>query len=117
MKALQFCNFSDEPFVGKFDGMEHPAIAPGESIYLEDFKAELFAKHLIDREINRMSDERMKAGKEALRTDDKVLRAELLSKCFPSAPVEPIEAIQIEEKKKRAPKAKKVEEEFEELEN
>lgn len=106
MKALNFHNFSEEPFVGVYDSVIHPEIAPGGSMFLEDFKAEHFAKHLIDREMNKMG----------VVTNNQSVRDELHAKCFPADDaVAPLEALQIEEKKKVAKKAKKVEEEFPDL--
>lgn len=48
-----FTNFSEEDFVGKWDGKKFPAIKPGKSMMLESYIAEHFAKHLIDRELNK----------------------------------------------------------------
>lgn len=104
MKAVKFKNFTDEEFSWKHDGVPY-TFAPGQEIFLEDFKAEHFAKHLVDREIN-------KTGK---RTDYLPLRQELTAKCFPSDEVvTPLEALNIEENKK-VKKVKKVEPEFEDL--
>lgn len=105
MIAKKFKNFSDEDFTWKFDGVPFEFKA-GQEIFLEDYKADHFAKHLVDREINKL-------GK---RTDYAPLRTELTAKCFPSDEVvTPLEALNIEESKKRVPKKKKVEPEFEEL--
>lgn len=104
MVAKKFLNFSNEDFSWKFDGVSYEFKA-GQEIFLEDFKAEHFAKHLIDREINKL-------GK---RTDYAPLRAELLAKCFPTDEVvTPLEALNLNEKAKVV-KKKKVEPEFEEL--
>ena len=104
MKAVRFKNFTDEDFVWKFDGVPFEFKA-GQEIFLEDYKAEHFAKHLVDREIN-------KTGK---RTDYLPLREELMAKCFPSDEVvTPLEALNLNEKAKVV-KKKKVEPEFEEL--
>lgn len=107
--ARQFKNFSDTDFTWKFDGIEYTFPA-GSVMFLEDFKAEHFAKHLIDRELT-------KAGSH---TDNKTARAELFAKCFPSAEVvTPVEALNIEETKKAVSKKKGkkvvVEEEFADL--
>lgn len=109
-EAKKFKNFSNEDFTWKFDGIPFTFKA-GQEMYLESFKAVFFAKHLIDRELNKL-------GK---LTNDKneIARLEIL--CFPSDEVVTEEvALDIEEKakaKKRVTKTKKVEkeEEFEDL--
>lgn len=73
MKSVLFFNFSDKEFTHKFDGCEY-TFAPFQQIYLEDFKAEHFAKHLIDRELDRV--------KKPIFSPERV---ELMSKCLPSA--------------------------------
>ena len=104
MIAVKFRNFTDEDFVWKYDGVPFEFKA-GQEIFLEDYKAEHFAKHLVDREINKL-------GK---RTDYAPLRAELTAKCFPSDDVvTPLEALNLNEKEKVI-KKKKVEPEFEDL--
>jgi hypothetical protein len=52
MQAIRFTNFSDEDFVGVWSKIEYP-IKAGETMMFEDFKAKHFAKHLIDRELNK----------------------------------------------------------------
>ena len=109
MKAIQFKNFSEADFTWSFDSLSYTFPA-GSTIFMEDFKAEHFAKHLVDSEMNRLG----------LVTDNKVERAKLMAQCFPSAEVvTPEEAFNIEETKKakKGKKAKKevVEEEFSEL--
>lgn len=109
--AKQFKNFSNTAFSWKFDGIEYTFPA-GTTMYMEDFKADHFAKHLIDRELNAQN----------VVTDNKVARAKMLALCFPSAEVvTPNEALNIEETKKAVTKGKKAakkvadEGEFEEL--
>jgi len=102
--AKKFKNFSNEDFTWKFDGVPYTFPAGGE-MYLESERADHFALHLIDRELN-------KAGK---LTNDKLERAKLLEQCFPTVDVVSAEkALDINEKKKEK-KAKKVEAEFEDL--
>ena len=74
-------------------------------MYLEDYKAEHFAKHLVDRELNRLN----------IPTNNTAKRNELEALCFPTDETVTSEvALDIEEKKK-AKKIKKVEVEFEDL--
>ena len=109
MKAVKFCNFTSEEFTWKHDGVPY-TFAPGQEIFLEDYKAEHFAKHLVDREMNKIA---MVDPK--FRTDYKPKRDEFTAKCFPSDEVvTPLEALNIEENKK-VKKVKKVEPEFEDL--
>jgi hypothetical protein len=106
MEARKFKNFTTEDFTWKFDGVPYTFKA-GQEIYLEDYKAEHFAKHLIDAEMNRLG----------MVTNMQVKRNELNALCFPTDEVvTPLEAMQINEKAKPK-KGKKVEKEFEELED
>jgi len=106
MEAKKFTNFSNESFSWKFGGVEY-TFGVGQTMFLEDYKADHFAKHLIDRELN-------KAG---LLTNNQSAREEMLAKCFPSDEVvSTLEALNIEETKKVSKKkAKVVEEEFADL--
>jgi len=102
---LKFKNFSNEDFAHTFDSIPLTFKA-GQEIYLEDFKAYHFAKHLVDREMNKLG----------IPTDRAQIRKELGGRCFPKDEVRvtPIEAIQIEEGKKEKKVVKKViKEEFE----
>lgn len=72
MQTCLFTNWTDETFTGVWDKQSYE-IKSGASIYLEDWKAEHFAKHLIDRELN-------KIGKS---TADPI-RDALKAKCFGS---------------------------------
>lgn len=104
MNAIQFTNFSNEDFTWKWDGVPYTFKA-GQTIFLEDYKAEHFAQHLVDRELNKLN----------IPTNDMVRRMELGAKCFPKVePVTPLEALQINNKKKTVVK-KEEEVEFEEL--
>ena len=88
MNAKKFKNFSDKDFSWKFDGIEHEFPA-GMEIFLEDFKGDHFAKHLVNREMDRMG----------LRTSDIKRREELIAKCFPTDEVvTPLEALNLNKK-------------------
>lgn len=107
MEAKKFVNFTNEEFTWKFNGIPF-TFKPNQEMYLEAEKAEHFAKHLVDKEMNRLN----------IPTNMMAKRNELLEKCFPTDEVvTPLEALNIEEgKKARTPKAKKAEEpEFEDL--
>ena len=101
MNAIQFHNFSDEDFTWKFDGIAYNFPA-GSTMFLEDFKAEHFAQHLVDRELN----------KRGIMTNNQVERKRLGAMCFPSVEtVTPVEALQ-KNAEKNVKKVKKEEEEF-----
>lgn len=70
METILFTNWTDEDFIGLWDGVPYP-IKKGQSMYLEDWKAKHFAKHLVDRELN----------KEGKPTSDP-MRIGLEAKCF-----------------------------------
>ena len=70
METILFTNWTDEDFIGYWDSISYP-IKKGQSIYLEDWKAKHFAKHLVDRELN----------KEGKPTSDP-MRVGLEAKCF-----------------------------------
>lgn len=53
MESLLFTNWTDEDFTGYWDGVPYP-IKKGQSVYFEDWKARHFAKHLVDREMNKL---------------------------------------------------------------
>lgn len=67
-----FTNYTSEDFSWKWGGKTYTFKA-GKSVYLEDFKARHFAKHLVDRELH-------KAGKQV----DDPSRESLLAKCLTS---------------------------------
>lgn len=103
MEAKKFKNFTDRDFTWKFDGVEYTFKA-GQEIFMEAFKADHFAKHLIDRELNVKN----------IVTNNVSERAKLETLCFPTDEViTPMEAFDINEKA-RKPK-KKAEPEFEDL--
>ena len=51
MKAVKFKNFSDKDFTWSFDSIPY-TFGAGQETFLEDYKAEHFCKHLVDRELN-----------------------------------------------------------------
>lgn len=79
--AVLFKNFSDEDFAGKWDGISYPFKA-GQEVYLEAFKAKHFCKHLVDREIQKLT--KLDAtGKKVYRTVNDPMRRELEAKALP----------------------------------
>lgn len=69
-QAILFTNWTDEDFSWKYAGITHKFEA-GSSVYLPDYKANHFAKHLVNREL-------IKSGK---RVSDPT-REELIAKCI-----------------------------------
>lgn len=106
MQAIKFKNFSNEDFTHAYDSVPYTFKA-GSEMFLEDFKAQHFAKHLVDRELNRLN----------LLTSDRLKRKELETLCFPADEVvTPVEALNLNKKVEvKAKKGKKVEKEFEDL--
>lgn len=109
MKAVKFKNFTNEDFEWKWDGnsFKFPA---GIEIYLEEDQAHHFAKHLVDRELNKTNTP----------TNNQQARKALGVQCFPTEEaVTPVEAINLNETKKKSTRVtKKVEEEeFSDLKN
>lgn len=104
MIAKKFKNFTDKEFIWKYDGIPYTFPA-GQEIYLEDYKADHFAKHLVDEEMNRRN----------WVTSNVQKRAQLLAQCFPiDEVVTPLEALNLNEKAKEV-KVEKKEVEFEDL--
>lgn len=105
MEAKKFKNFTSEDFTWKYDGIPYEFKA-GQEIYLEDYKADHFAKHLIDREMNKLG----------LVTNNMTERKRLEAECFPTAEVvTPLEALNLNEEVKEKKTKKKVEVEFPDL--
>lgn len=50
MKTALFTNFSDEAFTGYWDG-KPKTFTPGQSLYMPDYLAQHFAKHLVNKEL------------------------------------------------------------------
>jgi len=109
MQAKKFKNFSNEDFTWKYDGVPF-TFKVGEEMYLEDFKADHFAKHLVDREMNRAQE----GYPHGIPTNLPVQRKEMTERCFPSdVEITPAQALNLNEEVKT--KKKKVEPEFEDL--
>ena len=53
MKIVKFVNFTDEPFTGKWDSRSK-TVAPGQTLYMADYLAYHFAKHLVNRELTKL---------------------------------------------------------------
>lgn len=113
MKAIKFRNFSNEDFSWKFDGVLYTFPA-GQETYLEEDKAHHFAKHLVDREINKKNVEmNLHKTPNEIPTNNLKERKVFEDQCFPSnEEITPMEAIDLNEKAK---KPKKKEAEFEDL--
>lgn len=104
MIAKKFKNFTDKDFAWKFDGVEYTFKA-GQEMYLEEDKANHFAKHLVDEVLNSKN----------IVTNNMSERAKYEAQCFPPDEIlTPIEALQVTEKAKKG--KKKVEQEFADLE-
>lgn len=135
MTTVLFVNFSNQPFSAtpymwpdprtkeevptidehcKWDNVPD-SFAPGASRYMEDWRAEHFAKHLINRELDKM-------GKQ---TNDEKLREDLMKRCVmdQSTPI-PTSTVDMElmnrneevkAKKKTVKKEKQAEPEFPDL--
>lgn len=85
VKSVVFKNFTDEEFVCSWDGTPY-RFAPGKEMYVEDWKAEHFAKHLVDRVMH-------KAGMITSNMQD---RTPLLAKALPGEPsLTPEEALDV----------------------
>ena len=96
MTAKKFKNFTDKDFT-------YSRRSSDLEIFLEDYKADHFAKHLVDREMNKLGQI----------TSNQKQREALLVQCFPTdEAVSVAEALNIEETKKEKGKKgkKKVEE-------
>jgi len=62
MKTALFTNFSSEEFIGYWNG-KPKKFAPGESLYMPDYLANHFAKHLTNRELIKTGKERSTSPK------------------------------------------------------
>jgi hypothetical protein len=63
MESILFTNWSNEPFTHTWD-KESFTFQPGQSIYLQDYLAKHFAKHLANRELMKIQDKAIYAGNE-----------------------------------------------------
>lgn len=62
MKTALFTNFSNEPFTGFWDG-KAKTFTPGQQVYMPDYLAAHFAKHLTNRELLKKGLERSTSPK------------------------------------------------------
>lgn len=125
VKSVVFKNFTNEEFVCSWDGVPY-RFPPGKEMYVEDWKANHFAKHLVDKVLNKTN----------TITSNKLARDPLLAQALPEGitltadeafdlkareEVKKIEEKTTEEtaevKKRGKPSKKVVEEEFEGLNN
>lgn len=112
MQTKLFVNFSNEDFTGYWDSTPY-RIKSGQEILLEDWKADHFAKHLVDRELQKDGKQVNDQGRDSF-----------IAKCFPPM-VENEEMADMPEetkllnqrKKPGRPKKEEKEESFEGLED
>ena len=97
-KAVRFTNFSDEDFVGVWDKEEF-LIPAGESIMLQEYLALHFAKHLIDRELNKQNKS----------TNLVQYRNPMIEKCIGKVFIEAESDLKLEQKMYNQPKEEKEE--------
>lgn len=62
MKSASFTNFSDEPFTGYWNG-KGKTFQPGEMLWMDDFLAQHYGKHLTNRELLKLGKERSTSPK------------------------------------------------------
>lgn len=68
MKTALFTNFSTEAFTGFWNGKGR-TFNPGQALYLPDYLARHFAKHLTNRELLKLGKERDTSPKVKMRAD------------------------------------------------
>ena len=78
MKSVLFKNFTDRTFTWQWNSVDY-TFQPHQEIFLEDWLAEHFAKHLIDDEINHMNIG-VKDAEKQIRTNSVPMRAEIHAK-------------------------------------
>ena len=85
VKSVVFKNFTDEEFVCSWDGTPY-RFAAGKEMYVEDWKAEHFAKHLVDRVMH----------KKGMITTNMVERSKFLAQALPTGEsITPEEALDV----------------------
>src|SRR3990167_2266747 len=82
-----FTNFSKTTFTWQYDGVPY-SFEPGEPIVIEDCKAELFSKHLIDRELTTRG----------ISTGHQVLRDKMFSLCIKNIEIQETDLAKIQAK-------------------
>lgn len=102
IKSVIFKNFTDKEFVCSWDSVPY-RFAPGKEMYVEEWKAEHFAKHLVDRVMH----------EKGMITTNMVERSVFLAQAMPSEEsISAEEALDINAREKVATKkSKKVVEE------
>jgi len=86
METALFTNFSSEPFIGYWNG-KGKRFEPGQSLYMPDYLAKHFAKHLANRELLRMGLEKDTSPKIKIRPDgteyvDNIRFTEMFNKAY-----------------------------------
>ena len=100
VKSVVFKNFDTEEFVCSWDSVPY-RFAPGKEMYVEDWKAAHFAKHLVNKVMNRGG----------MITTNMVQRNPLLEKALPdSVAITPEEALDTNTREEIAEKTKEIKE-------
>lgn len=81
MKTALFTNFSTEEFTGYWDG-KGKKFAPGQSMYMPDYLANVFAKHLVNRELQRANDPKLDRCTSPKKPEDVPQFMELFHKAY-----------------------------------
>lgn len=103
VQAILFKNFSDKEFTWSYDGVPY-TFGVGQEMYMEDYKAHHFAKHLIDRELT----------KKDIVTTNKFEIEKLLPLALPKEKaIEPAQILDANIRKEKKVKVKKAESEKE----
>lgn len=118
-KAVKFINWTNEDFTWKWGG-EPTTIKANESIWMQDWKADHFAKHLADRELSKaglptdhftkaeiISKTISESGVEVANSD--TLETELLNRNAQNTETSPVQQVQEEAPKKKMGRPKKEE--------
>ena len=92
MKTALFINFSNETFTGYWDG-KGKTVKSGESVYMPDYLAAHFAKHLTNRELIRKGLEKNTSPKIKVDTNgkeyvDDIVFTEMFNKAYIPEPEE-----------------------------
>lgn len=79
--AVLFKNFSDEEFIGQWDGVKY-RFPKGREMFVEAYKAVHFAKHLVDREVQKLT-KKNKDGETVYRTVNDPIRRKYEAMALP----------------------------------